>query len=279
MSDSVEDTALSMGWKPLDKFAGDPAKWVDAKTFVDRGEHFLPLVKADRDKLRSQVDGLSAELQETKRLFQASQEAIEELKKFQDENTRRQVEVAKANWVKQLKDARSNDDVEGELAAQAEINKLDRALEAKPVAAPPPPAAAPAPAAADPVFTAWAAENSWFSTDKRKTALAMAVAQEFRTPGHPNAQLQGRAFFDKITEEVNAVFEPATRSVSKVAGGRPSGQGGGATRTYTYADLPEEAKSACDSFARKLAGPGRAYKTVEDWQAHYTKQYFSGENA
>lgn len=273
---NVEATALSMGWKPQTEFTGDPARWVDAETYVSRGEHFLPIIKADRDRLRNELAGMNSQLEETRRLFTASQEAIEELKKFQDENTRRQVERAKAELVKQLKEARGNDDVEGELAAQAEINKLDRALEAKPPA-PPPPAPAPTAPAPDPDFAAWQSEHDWFGKDTRKTALAMGIAQEFRTPGNPNAHLKGRAFYDKISEEVEATLSPAARGTSKVAGGRPSGQSGGSARERTYADLPADAKAACDSFARKLAGPGRAYKTAEDWQAHYTKQYFSGE--
>ena len=85
----VETAAREMGWRPLAEFRGDAEKWVDAETFVSRGEHYLPIIKADRDKLQAKNAELEASLAETKRLVQASQEAIEELKSYQSAETGR----------------------------------------------------------------------------------------------------------------------------------------------------------------------------------------------
>lgn len=276
----VIEAARAMGWRPQEEFRGEASKWIDAETFVSRGEHFLPIIKADRDKAQAAAEDLRTRLDETNRLLAASQEAITELKKFHDEDTQRQVEKARKDLVKQLREARESGDVEAEVTAQSEITKIDVALAApKPAAAPAPAAPAPGPAAAvDPAFVAWETANPWFRTDARKHALAMGIAAELRADPK-NSALAGRAFYDRITEEVEAYLAPTGREHSKVAGGRPSNGGGGGTAERSYSDLPAEAKSACDSFARKLVGPGRAYKDTAAWQAHYTAKYFEGESA
>lgn len=279
-AENVEAVALSMGWKPLEQFSGDHSKWVDAETFVSRGEHFLPIVRADRDRLRAQVEETTSKLEETRRLFQASQEAIEELKKFQDENTKRQVAEARRALIKELKEARENNDVDAEVRAQSEIVRLDAAAAAAPAAAPAPaPAATPPNPELDPEYLAWERDNPWFKEDIRKHSLALGIAQDMRRPDSPDRHLKGRAFFDRITEEVNAIFSPQGRATSKVAAGRPAGGSGGSARTRTYDDLPSEAKAACATYERKLVGPGRAYKTADEWRSHYANQYFNGEEA
>lgn len=277
----VIEAARAMGWRPQEEFRGEASKWVDAETFVSRGEHFLPIIKADRDRAQQRADELANRLDETNRLLAASQEAITELKKFHDEDTQRQVEKARKDLVKQLREARESGDVEAEVDVQREITKIDVALTTpKPAAAPAPPAPAPGPAAAaDPAFESLLVDNTWFKTDARKHALAMGIGAELRADPK-NAALVGRAFYDKIAEEVNAYLAPTSREHSKVAGGgRSSGGSGGSAAARTYADLPADAKTACDSFARKLVGPGRAFKDSAAWQAHYTAKYFEGESA
>lgn len=278
---SVETTAREMGWRPQEEFRGDASKWVDAETFVSRGEHFLPIIKADRDRLRAEVAQTAAQLAETKQLFAAAQEAIAELRKFHDEDTRRAVDRARKDLVAQLKAAREQGDVDLEVDVQSQITKIDAAK----AAAPPPPAPAPAPAPAsdtkpDPDFIAWEADNPWFKTDSRKHALAMGIAAELRADPR-NATLVGRKFYDRITEEVEAYLAPAGKPNAKVGGeggGRASGSGPG-KRSRTYADLPEEARIACENFAKKLVGPGRAYKDMAAWQAQYTTSYFAGDES
>lgn len=277
---NVEKAAREMGWRPLEEFRGDASKWVDAETFVSRGEHFLPIIKADRDRLREQNAQIVASLEETKQLLTASQEAIAELRKYHDEDTKRAVEKARKDLVAQLKQAREDGDVDLELALQGQITKIDVAKSAAPPPPPPPPPASTA-SKIDPEFAAWEAENPWFKTDRKKHALAMAIAQELRDDP-ANAGLVGRKFYDKVTEGVEAYLGPAgSPPASKVAGGRPTGSAGSgaSTRARTFADLPEEAKAACASFAKKLVGPGRAYKDLDAWQSEYAKRYFDGETA
>ncbi|MDE2106523.1 MAG: hypothetical protein KGL39_55425, partial [Patescibacteria group bacterium] len=93
MSDqTVEERAGAMGWVPQEKFRGDPEKWVDAETFVQRGEQVMPILKHNNEKLQAEIASLKGELGKVTSLFQASQEAVEELKKFNSEATRRAAE-------------------------------------------------------------------------------------------------------------------------------------------------------------------------------------------
>lgn len=274
---SVVETARSMGWRPLEEFRGDASKWVDAETFVNRGEHFLPILRKDRDELRKTNEQLAQDLKETKRLLEASTEAINALRDYQSKATEQAVKKARADWINNLRDARERGDVDAEIAAQSEITKIDVALaapkeEPKPAAPAPAPAAKPA-AGVDPDLQAWIADNRWYETDARKRALAHGIAEELRADPR-NATLLGRAFYDKISEEVENYLGTPPGGSKVAAGGRPSGAGT-SRRKMGYDDLPSDAKAACDKFARSLVGPGRAYKDEAAWQAKYVADYFS----
>jgi len=53
---SVEDRARAMGWKPQEEYGGDPRRWSDAQTFIDRGEAELPIL---RDQSRRMSEKLA----------------------------------------------------------------------------------------------------------------------------------------------------------------------------------------------------------------------------
>lgn len=275
MSTEVEQAAREMGWRPQAEFRGDAGKWVDAETFVSRGENFIPILRADREKLRGEVNETKAALTETQRLLQASQESIAELRRYHTEDTARQVDKAKKDLIKQLKQARDDGDVDAEVEIQDELAKI-RTAQAAPAPKPAPAAAAPAPATADPDFTAWAADNAWFATNPRLRGLTLGIAEELRSkqPG-----LKGKAFYEAIDAEMVEYLDPPARGSDKVQGGRGPSNGGGGSggRQKTYADLPADAKAACDGYAGKLVGPGRVHKDLASWQAAYAKDFFAGE--
>ena len=276
----VESAARDMGWRPLEEFRGDPAKWVDAEVFVSRGEHFLPILRANNKRLQEQTSELTTSLEETRSLLAASQESIKELKRYHDEDTARQVAKARKDLVSEIKQAREDGDVDKELTLQGEVSRLDAAVAAAPKkgepASPPP---STRPSAPDPEFLAWEADNQWFKTDSRKHALAMAIAADLRA-NKANDKLLGRAFFDRVTQEVEEYLSPAG-GTSKVGSSR-SGGGNAPTppaAARKFSDLPADAQDACATFAKKLVGPGRAYKDLDSWRAEYTRKYFEGESA
>src|SRR5258708_39582765 len=82
------------GWVDKPDFKGDPAKWVDAKTFLERGQTFIPFLKAESGRLRQ---GLEAERQARLKLeaeLAASRKSIETLNKLNAEDRAIEVEAA-----------------------------------------------------------------------------------------------------------------------------------------------------------------------------------------
>ncbi|MGH9428537.1 MAG: hypothetical protein ACRD2L_19795 [Terriglobia bacterium] len=288
MSEDIEVKAKELGWMPKDEFRGDPAQWVDAKSYVERGETMLPLIKANNRRLTTEVTALRQELNAAKETLKASQESIEALKEFNSDANRkamkRQIAVTKASLIQAKKD----NDVEAEVELTTQLQDESLALrdaEGKPDE---PPAKTVGKTGStnggdDADFTkssewkAWTVDNPWFGTDKRRTALAMGIADELRNDP-ATSKLRGRPYLDRVTEEVEKVFSPAASSgKSKVEHSGSRGAGGGGSGGKSYADLPQDAREICERQAGRLVGDGRAYKTKEEWRAAYAETYYAEE--
>lgn len=270
----IEAEAKTLGWVPKEHFRGDPERWSDAETFVKRGKEILPIIRANNAKLQEQLATLRSENANLAAHVTSSNEAIAELKKYQDENTRREVEKERTKLLKDLKQAKKDDDTDLEVDIEDQIKKVDKALEAKPEPEKKPEPKRQEAPEVDPAFTAWLSEpeNQWFQTDRRKQSLAVSIAQELRSSG---SKLVGKAFFDRVGEEVHEYLGSKV-TLDKVNGskGGGGGGGGGSSGGKTYKDLPSDAKAACDGFVSSLVGPGRAYKTEAEWRTKYAADFF-----
>ena len=276
MSDGVlnaETEARQLGWVPLEEFRGDPEKWRDAETFLDHGKSVMPILRKNNQRLSEEVHTLREETARLQKLFQASQEAIQELQESNVENTRAAVERARKDLLASLKMAKESGDVDAEIRIAEELADLkgaQRAAGGKKPEAPPPPSP-PAQPEIHPDFAGWMKDNPWFGTDPRKTARAQAIAYELRADSE-NDSLEGRAFYDRVSEIME---ERSTgQQVPKVGGARHVPRGGANGGGRTYADLPPEAKEACDRQARRLVGEGRAFKDIDSWRKSYAATYF-----
>lgn len=273
---NVEQEARTLGWVPQEEFRGDPSRWVDADTFVERGHTVMPILRKNNERLELLVKSQSEELNKMKSLFSASQESISELQKVHADAMKAAVAKARRDVVGELKEAREVGDVERELQLTDELQELknqQQSLDKKEAA----PAEAPKPAAAPqqevhPDLKGWMEENPWFGTDERKTMKAMGIAQVLRSDPE-NESLQGRAFFDRVKEELEG-RQPAR--TDKVSGGRPTGSSASGGGSKAFADLPADAKEACDRQGKKLVGEGRAFKDMAAWRSYYANLYFQG---
>jgi hypothetical protein len=275
----IEASAREMGWVPKDQFRGGEDKWVDAETFVKRGEEVMPILKSQNKRLHQELDGLRGQLSETQELVKAGQEAITALKESQTEFTKQAVTRAKSEIRAKLREAREANDMDaiGELEDQLDdIREAERDVKAAAKAPAASPAASPAAPKIDPEFVAWQRENPWFGTDRRRTALVLAEAEELRAD-RANANLLGRAFYDKAAANADAILNPRS-TTSKVENGSgsatPHASGSGGAKK-SYRDLPSDAKGVCDRQAAMLVGPGRAFKTLAEWQQNYADQFFA----
>lgn len=269
MSDDVESQARQLGWVPETEFRGDPGKWVDAETFVERGKTVMPILKANNKKLEDSVSQLKGEVSRLTGLYEASQDAINAMREFHEEDVRNKVKQARAGLLEELKAAKREGDVDREVEIQDEIHRLDTEQvkakerdEKKPDATPPAPQI-------NPVMKQWIEDHPWYGKDAKRTALAGAIATEMRQED-PEETLQGREFLDEVARRVDE-FMGASRATTKVMGaGRPSSGG----RGRSYDDLPADAKDTVERQANRMVGPGRAFKTKAEWQKYYADLYF-----
>jgi len=268
----VQQAAEKMGWIPPSRFRGDPERFVDADLYIERGETVLPIIRDHNKKLQLELDTLKAESAKTQAILKSAQSSIEQMEERHTVATQRAVDEARRQVKAQLSAASEAGDHDGVAELTDKLTKMNAvaAEPAKPAPAAPPSFVAP------PELAAWNSDNPWFGVDKRKTGLALAIAQELRDAGDPGT---GRIFYDKITEEVNKVFGDPSPKGDKVEGsrggagddeGRPAGGRKG------YSALPADAKQACDAEARRFVGEGKRYKTQADWRSRYAEIYFGG---
>jgi len=295
---ALQERARSMGWAPKDQWRGDPQNWLDAGEYVQRGEQILPILRSNLQRTEAELTRMRADFQRQSTLLQAANESIQVLTNLSTEQSRETAREKRRELLRQQAQARTDGNAEleidlGEQIADvtAEINSAETAVE-KPAAkrkttasaaqATESQSAAPDPTT-DPAYQAFVRDNPWFGTDHRRSALAVAIGRELKQDP-ATQQLVGAAFFNRIVSEVNKIFSPQQRGSSKVeggvGGGTSNGSGSGsdsrdAASGKAYADLPADAKAACDRQANWVVGEGRAFKDVAAWRKHYVTVYFN----
>lgn len=276
MSDPVESSAApevqaaaeKMGWIPPSRFKGQPEKFVDADLYIERGETVLPIVREQNKRLHGELDALRMESAKTTAALKAAQTAIDQIEERHTVDTQKAVEQARRQVKAQLAAASEAGDHEGVAELADQLTQLNVAVPVTKPVAPPPPAPAFTP---DPALVAWNEENPWFGTNKRKTSLALGIAEELREAGETST---GRVFFEKVAAEVaKELGEQAPRG-DKVEGSRGSPDGESRQRgSKGYGSLPADAKQACDAEAKRFVGEGKKYKTINDWRTRYAEIY------
>ena len=270
--------ARSMGWVPKEEFRGDHARWVDADVFVEKGETMVPLLRHANKELENRLARTTGEVTELRQLVAASRESIEALQQFHEEDTQRQIKKAKADLLTEIKQAKSDGNVELEVQLIDELTEFNAATKAASTPAAKREAEKKIETATkpDPAFEEFVAQNEWFGKDIRRSDKAMGIAQLLRS-NPENDGLTGAKFFQKVIAELE-LMESGGRPVSKVATSNPSSGGSGSGGNGKgYGDMPSEAKDMCTKQAKKLVGPGRAFADLATWQKYYAEQYFKGE--
>ena len=278
----VEAQALAMGWKPQDQFKGPADKWVDAETYVRRGEEVLPIVRNENRKLLTQVETLNQTIAQLQQGLAERETAMNEFREFQTEFLQQRLKEQRAQIMGQIREAREagDDSRLAELEDQLDENREAQRGVKKPVAAP-----APAPAANQPpqltaeqqaAYQEWASRNPWHNgTDEEavaKQGAAFLFGQEAA-----RQRLTGKAFYDHVDAKMAKAFPAASPGPGKVEDGRPSGGSGNSNGRQTFAALPPDAKAYAESKIAQFVGPNKMFKTEAEWKSHYAKVYFSKE--
>jgi hypothetical protein len=265
----VVEEARGMGWVPKEEFRGDEGRWVDAATFVERGHTVLPLIKKQKEQMAAELQQVRVQLNELGTLYKATQETIGALQEFHKKNTQQKVEEARRQILLELKQAKKDGDVDLEVDLMDELSKADKALATAPPTPSPQekPSATTTPPGLDPDLVAWMAKNKWYGVDTRRTALANGIASMLRADPE-NDGVVGSAFYERISEEIQQ-RESGKGAADKVNGARHTGSFGRGKAKPGYSDLEPEAKRVCDADAKNFVGPGRMFKTVDEWRQYY----------
>lgn len=279
----VESRAREMGWVPEGEWKDAKAKWRPADEYVERGEVILPILRKTNEGLRGDLTRLHTENANLKQIVAETTESVESLKSFQADFTKQRVKEAKDKLLRELVQAKKDDNVEEEVRIQDELTNLSAnvaAVEKEKPAVVAAPRVAPM---ADPVFSGWVRENDWWEKDADKTAYAQGVASSLRSSS-ANDHLVGRAFMDEVTKRVNTFFSSRNGNsdygsgVDKVSpGGHSSHNGSSGNGGKSYNDLPRDAREQVEKESSRMVGPNRPFKDLKGWQDHFATLYFASE--
>lgn len=261
-----EASAALQGWVPRDQYVGDPSKWVDASTFIDRGKKFNHNLQREVAKLTAQVQS-----------FEGTKEAF---RKFHEDTlAAKDVELQEAISALRIQRSQAirDGDDEGAIQMEDRIDLLkEQRKEVKAIPTQVPTAAtATGPNPEDPVLLEWIEDgNKWFTEDPKLRDYAVSLGEELIKSNNHGGK-KGRAFLDlvaeRMAEEFPRRFKPKTAPApggkqSQVEGGAGASNTTAATgRAKSEADLPEEDRNLMKQFIKE------GYVTKEA----FLKSYFA----
>ena len=262
---AAEATAARQGWVPRDSYKGDPKKWVDAKTFVERGERFVGNLQGEVAALRKQIESFEG----TKAAFV----------KFHEETLAKKDAEMKAA-IADLRVQRSQAQAEGDhdvviqIEDRIDLLKGQQAELKAPIVAPAPVAS---PTSAkdlplnNPVMLEWIEDgNQWFMDEPKLRDYAVAYGDTLVSNGET---ARGRPFLDMIAARMKVDFPRRFKgngSAADTLGNATSGStnGGSNSRSSsavgkTERDLPAEDFALMKQFIKE------GYTTKEKFLASY----------
>lgn len=224
--DDAEEKARAQGWRPKEEWRGPDDKWVDAKTFVERGEKIAP-IQAER------IEALTRELAETKKTIAGFADWRSKVEKDAYERAMRDIKARQREAVRTM-------DEEAFEKAEKDAEALTKKVEEKPKADDIPAE-----------VKAFAERNPWYTADAALNLEAQAIHMQI------GQDKPGLSLADNLAEVEKEIkrrhprkfgIEPRREAphVEGAGGSKPRNGGG-----KSYSDLPADAKAACDLFVRQ----------------------------
>jgi hypothetical protein len=242
---AIEAQARAQGWRPEAEFKGE-GKWVDAATFVDRGNRFKKNLEKEVATLKEQV----AAQKKTNEQFAAFHKQAMERK---DSELSEAIRKARLDH----KEAIRNGEDEDALVLEDRIESL-REEKAKLKEEPakkeePVDEAAAKQSSDDAALLEWVEDgNQWFRDDHKLRAYALAIGQEMRAAGDLS---RDRTFLDKIRAQMEdempdrfAKGNPLRRKAGAVETGSSGAQQ--QQQGKTERDLPKQDRELMNKFVK-----------------------------
>lgn len=239
---NFEQEAQKQGWKPKEDFTangGNESDWVDAKTFVERGESSAGILKSRLEKMERRLN----HQEEVNRSLASHHQRMLDKEKQQRAQLMHELEEARAQAV-------ATGDSNAFKQADRQLNELrEQSRE---------PTKEVVPEGPNPEIEGWLEDNAWYNEDESLRYMADGYAERLRAR---NPQLKGRAFLDKVSDYVkqNSSKKPM-RTQSQSAEGEgdklPTREvkSSSSGNKRTYENLPPEAKKECNRLLREIKG-------------------------
>ena len=232
--------ATEQGWNP--DYEGDNK--VDAKVFVEKGERIAGIMKSRLDRQDSQI----RQLQQSNKDFGEYQGALLAKEKSRNAELLAKLETQRATAVT---------DADG-----AEFTRVDREIQRvrEDLNAPEP--RNNGGNQLDPLQQAFLLNNEWYNTNEKLATYADGVAEQVINSGYT-----GPAYYSELTRRVKDAFpeefqnKRQTQANTVESGGELETKGSEIERSY--ANLPADAKKACDGFVKD------GFTTQDEYVANY----------
>jgi hypothetical protein len=215
--DPFTEKASKAGWRPLEEYDGDPEEWVDAKEFVKRA----PLYEQMR-KLKKENKEVKTTLHEVKGYI---------------------TKVSQAAYNKAVADLTAQRDEAIDNGDRQQVHEIDKAIkDAEAIKVP-----------IDnvhPAITSWEKENGeWFYADEKIVKFGKAYARNYLEDNPDDMAGALEAMEGAIKVKFPEKFQKP-QDKRKDPPAVEGGKRGDGKKTYTSADLDDEARRVMRGFVR-----------------------------
>lgn len=248
--DPFEERARRMGWRPLEEYNGDKARWVDAKTFVERGENELPILRERNRALDRRLANTERTVEETSNRLKETTQVLTEVREMARAAEERGYATARRELAERERKAVAEAQVEEYDRIQRERAALD-AERPKITSTPPKEPEARPPVTTNPAIDAWIADNPWFNSDPVLNSVAIAFDASLQRDA-PHLGMSER--LDEVKKQVMTRFPEKFNNPRRAAPPAVSTTNLAAPKNNKKGikDLPKEAQDAFARFKRQM---------------------------
>lgn len=250
----VEKEARDLGWSPEDEWRGDPNKWAPASVYLDR-------MAGNRRFMDQQFEKMERAYRETIAKLEGT---IKEQGEVLGDLSERFTNADKAAFARGLKAARdemaaavAEGDTERYRAAEQRYDDLQERGPPEPKKKEPPPEERQdeQQPTIDPAVIAWVQQNPWYERDRFLRDVAVAASNRIAAE---EPELTIAENLEKVSAEIRRRFperfENERRRAPSAVNGKTGERAPRNKGKRTYANLPKEAKAACDKYVRTIPG-------------------------
>jgi len=252
MEESKEAQARESGWVPKEEWAGPEDAWVDADTFVERGERIASIATSKNKKLSEEVDTLRGELnsmKESNKQFKEFFDRSVEAERKRADQAIQELEAVKARAI-------SEGDGQKVIQTEKQIETLKAETPEKPEQIENYPEST----------KQWMAENTWYESDPVLRGVADGLANNVAEQ-YPDL-VGTRAFLDKLTERVQKEmphkFKNPARERADVEAGGPGTKNSKAG--HSWEDLPDDVRHDAERMIRDFGITKEQYLAQVAWE-------------